>query len=49
MYKTLQEHGITIGSYPDNENDCMLLKQAGVTAVLDIQAEYRSLSVTKNK
>jgi hypothetical protein len=43
MYKTLEEYGITLGSYPESDKDCMRLKNAGVTAVLDIQSWYRSV------
>lgn len=47
VLKTLEETGITIGSYPGNESDIMAIKNAGCTAVLDVQAEYRSIDFAK--
>lgn len=38
LLKTIEETGLTIGSYPGNDNDVYQIKQAGCTAVLDIQA-----------
>jgi len=37
FFKRLGDTGITVGSYPINEVDVQQLRDAGVTAVLDIQ------------
>jgi len=48
LLKTIEETGITLGSYPANDNDVFQIKQAGCTAVLDVQAEYRSVDFQKS-
>lgn len=49
LMKTLEETGITLGSYPDSDSHCYQIKQAGCTSVLDVQAEYRSIEFGKSQ
>jgi hypothetical protein len=43
-YATFENQRVTIGSFPDKDDDISALKNSGCTSVLDIQNFYRSLS-----
>lgn len=47
--KTLEGRSITIGSYPSADSDYGVIKQAGCTAVLDIQNNYRAVDFNQEQ
>lgn len=42
-FVTIDNYGVTIGSYPANDYDVSQLRSAGCNSVLDIQSVYRSV------
>ena len=44
----LSDSGISIGSYPINDQDVIQAKNSGCNSVIDIQASYRVMDLNKS-